>query len=280
MGSILVAAVDRVGDQISRITGRPPRARCVVLAYHSVTDRQRAQFAAQMDILARDATPVPSDIEALPNATGQHFAAVTFDDGLNNFLDNALPELRQRRIPTTLFIVTDALGCNPAWEHFSGDDPSQEGTLTEQQLKELPSDLISIGSHTMTHPMLPKVNDEHLKQELMGSRSKLERMLNRRITQFSFPYGAFDDRVIDSCREAGYDRAFTALPVLAFTEPREFLTGRVGTSPNDWPIEFRLKLAGAYRWLPYAYALKRKIISALRRGATPPRLSAEQKKVA
>jgi hypothetical protein len=51
------------------------------------------------------------------------------------------------------------------------------------------------------------------------------------------------------------------LPVLAFLEPKEFVTGRVGVSPTDWPMEFRLKLAGAYRWLPYAFAWKRRILS-------------------
>ena len=103
-----------------------------------------------------------------------------------------------------------------------------------------------------------------MKQELTGSRIKLKEILNRDVNLLSFPYGAFNDSVVDGCREAGYERVFTALPVFAFSEPREFVTGRVGTAPTDWPIEFRLKLAGAFRWLPYAYSLKRRILSVLR----------------
>jgi peptidoglycan/xylan/chitin deacetylase (PgdA/CDA1 family) len=233
-----------------------------------------------MDVLTRHTKPIRADVETLPN-DGGHYAAVTFDDGLQNILENALPELKQRGIPATLFIVTSALGSNPSWEHFSGDDPSQERAMTEQQLQGLARDNVTIGSHTMTHPVLPKIDDENLRQELVGSRVRLETMLNRGIKLFSFPYGAFDERVIEMCREAQYDRVFTALPVLAFTRPQEFVTGRVGVTPVEWPIEFRLKLAGAYRWLPYAFALKRKISSAIRRSGTHPLgLKPEPKRVA
>jgi peptidoglycan/xylan/chitin deacetylase (PgdA/CDA1 family) len=258
-GSLLVWVWDRLQS----------RGGCVVLAYHSVTSEQRTQFARQMDVLARNTTPVSAAIESLPEHGGR-YAAVTFDDGLENIIINALPELAQRKIPSTLFIVTEALGTNPKWEYFGGDDPSQQRVMTEQQLRQLPSELVTIGSHTMTHPVLPTVlNHDQLQRELAGSRAKLENILGRGVKLFSFPYGAFSDGVVEGCREACYDRVFTALPGFAFTQPKEFVSGRVGVNPTDWPIEFRLKLAGAYRWLPYAFALKRKLRSLLRPGGAP-----------
>ena len=133
--------------------------------------------------------------------------------------------------------------------------------MTEQQLRELPEDLVAIGSHTMTHPLLVATDKDQVREELVGSRVKLEKMLGREIKTFSFPYGAFNRNVIALCREAGYQRVFTALPLFAVSRPYEFVTGRAGTSPLDWPIEFRLKLAGAYRWLPYAFAFKRSVMS-------------------
>lgn len=206
---------------------------------------------------------------------------ITFDDGLESVFENALPELRKRGIPATLFIVTDVLGGYPNWEYFDTPDPSADRVMSVQQLQEIPSDLVTIGSHTMTHPVLPSVDDERLWRELLGSREKLERIVNREIRLFSFPYGAFDQKVVERCREARYDRVFSALPVLAFTDPQEFVTGRVGVNPTDWPIEFRLKLAGAYRWLPYAFTLKRKIRSVLsRRASQGVALKTEEKRVA
>ncbi len=267
-GSVLVAACDWLSNLVSRLLGRQPRGGCVVLAYHSVTSEERTRFARQMNVVVKSATPVEAGIEGLPDQR-RRYVAVTFDDGLENVIVNALPELAERKIPATLFIVTEALGTRPGWEYFGGDDPSQQRAMTEKQLRELPSELVTIGSHTMTHRVLPTLNNHHLRQELVGSRTKLETLLKREVKLFSFPYGAFNDSVIQGCREACYDRVFTALPMFAFRTPKEFVTGRVGVTPSDWPIEFRLKLAGAYRWLPYAYIVKRRMLSLLGLGKSP-----------
>ncbi len=278
--SILVGMCDWLRDQMSRLIGKKPRKRCMVLAYHSVSDAQRTEFANQMDVLIRSAQPVRADITAWPSQ-GDRFAAVTFDDGFQNIVDNALPELKQRGIPSTLFVVTESLGGNRGWEHRGGDDTRQEKVMSVEQMKELSPELVTIGSHTMTHPLLPSIDKSQMERELAGSRMKLEQMLNCEVKLLSFPYGGFNDTVIESSREAGYERVFTALPVFAFSQPEEFVTGRVGTAPTDWPIEFRLKLAGAFRWLPYAYSLKRRILSVLRgRGGKNVQLKTGEKRIA
>ncbi|HEV2395325.1 MAG TPA: hypothetical protein VGS27_00100, partial [Candidatus Sulfotelmatobacter sp.] len=71
----------------------------------------------------------------------------------------------------------------------------------------------------------------------------------------------FNQRLLDICRATGYRRVFTILPRLAFSSPQEFATGRVAVDPTDWPLEFRLKLLGAYQWLPYGISAKRKLAS-------------------
>jgi peptidoglycan/xylan/chitin deacetylase (PgdA/CDA1 family) len=279
-GSIFVSVYDKIGDVLGQIFGRQPSESCVVLAYHSVLPKQRSKFAKQMDDLVRFARPVHANVSSLP-AGGGRFAAVTFDDGLENIIENALPELRKRNIPATLFIVTGVLGKNPEWEYFGGDDPTQQRAMTADQLSQLPSDLVTIGSHTMTHPVLPAIDEEALKNELEGSRTKLMDMVKREVHLFSFPYGAFDSRAIEACRKAGYRRVFTALPVWAFSQPNEFVTGRVGATPDDWPLEYKLKLSGAYRWLPKAFTWKRKLLSMLGRGgATPLQSETPEKRVA
>jgi peptidoglycan/xylan/chitin deacetylase (PgdA/CDA1 family) len=247
--------------------GRPTQTKCVILAYHAVSAKERLRFSRQMDFLQRSAQPVGADVKSLP-AQGGQFVAVTFDDGLENILENALPELKKRRIPATLFIVTDLLGRTRDWEHHGGDDTRHEKVMTLEQLHQLlaDSELITIGSHTLTHPMLTRIGKQELDRQLLGSRQKLEHLLNREVTLFSFPYGAFNELAVEACREARYERVFTALPVLAFSSASEFVTGRVGVAPADWSIEFRLKLAGAYRWLPQAYVLKRRVVSALHPG--------------
>jgi peptidoglycan/xylan/chitin deacetylase (PgdA/CDA1 family) len=269
--AVMFRAADWLRDGTGQLLGEPLRARCMVLAYHAVSEKERSQFSEQMDVLQRYSQPVKADIKALPPEGGR-YAAITFDDGLENILENALPELKKRSIPATLFIVTDLLGRTRDWEHYGGDDTRQEKVMTLEQLCQLSSDteLIAIGSHTMTHPMLTKIEKKELDQELGGSRKKLEQLLHCDITLFSFPYGAFNEFAIQACREAGYERVFTALPAFAVATAGEFVTGRVGVAPTDWPIEFRLKLMGAYRWLPRAYALKRRLISLVRGSSAKP----------
>ena len=71
-----------------------------------------------MDLVRRFATPVGADSQT-PLAASEHHVAVTFDDGLCSFAENALPELEKRNIPAALFVVADKLGTVPAWTSFS-----------------------------------------------------------------------------------------------------------------------------------------------------------------
>lgn len=261
--SIMVRTWDLLAEGAGLLVGRSPRARCVVLAYHAVTPAERSRFGAQMDILLRFAKPVPADVSSLP-AGGGKYAAVTFDDGFENICVNALPELEERKIPSTFFIVSGFLGQTRSWEHRGGEDTTDEQVITEEQLRRLSSDLVTVGSHTMTHAFLPHLTGPQLQAELSGSRIGLGDIVGKEVKLLSFPYGAYNDAVVEGCRKAGYTRVFTALPTFAFSQADEFVSGRVGTAATDWPIEFHLKLAGAYRWLPSAFRFKRILRSALR----------------
>jgi len=263
VGSVFVGIGDVLVNSIRKVLGLQPRKRCVVLTYHSVTTAERPLFARQMDILLRHSKPVRADIESLP-VKGGYYAVVTFDDGMQNIVDNALPELQKRGIPATLFIITDALGRAPDWEYFGPKDTGSERVMTEEQLRKLPSEMVEIASHTMTHPVLPNIDDEKLVLEVEGSRAKLENMLGRKVSLLSFPYGAFNEKVVSACRKAGYNRVYSALPFFAFNEEKEFLSGRIGVHATDWPIEFHLKVLGAYRWLPFVFDLKRQLKSLIR----------------
>ena len=279
-GSMVVWTADWLGEHVSRLFARPQPSKCMVLAYHSVPAEQRSLFIRQMDLLLRQAKVVHADVEGLPEP-GKRYAVITFDDGYEDVVDNALPELEKRGVPSTIFVVTELLGCDRSWEHRGGESTSRAKLMSRDQLISLQPELVRIGSHTMTHAFLPHLDDGKLHEEISGSRAKLERLLNREVSLFAFPYGAFDEKVIAGCREAGYTRVFTALPVFAFSERGEFITGRVGAAPTDWQIEFRLKLAGAYRWLPQAYELKRQIREALRaRKVKSVQVDATQKRVA
>jgi len=259
--SLLFFVACRTRRALSRLIGWPVAGTCTVLYYHAVRPEHRGRFARQMDTLLRCAKSVRADRRE-PLSPGTHNAAVTFDDGYENVIYSALPELSARGIPFTWFIVSDALGKPAPWLKDTSQD---DRILSREQLKALPADLVTVGSHTVTHPRLPELKDEDAWREISDSRANLERFLEREVKLFSFPYGEYNAMLIEKCRQAGYERVFTILPTPALSDSRQFVTGRVSVEPTDWPLEFRLKLSGAYSWLPTAFSLKRKTRQ-LRRG--------------
>jgi peptidoglycan/xylan/chitin deacetylase (PgdA/CDA1 family) len=252
--SLGVYACTTARDFLLRVFGIKPNSYCVILNYHSIPSEERLNFARQMDAVLRHSIPIEIQTEALP-AAGARYVGITFDDGFENFVSVALPELRRRNIPSTVFIILDALG------NEFGTPELLEKVMSADQLRCIPQDLVTLGSHTLTHPFLPNLRQEEAVKELLESRIQLENIVNRSVTLFSFPFGGFTDELIRLSRQAGYARVFTTLPRLAFTDAEEFAVGRIRADTTDWPLEFHLKIAGAYRWLPWAFALKRRLLN-------------------
>ena len=258
--SLVFFGVISLRDGLMSLLGHPMPRGCVVLYYHSVAKQHRELFAQQMDLILRCAKLIPATQEE-PCGPGERYVAITFDDGLESVLENALPEMESRKIPSTMFIVVQSLGDFPCWIPDGPRSDATQKVMSIEQLRHLSSDLVTVGSHTLTHPNLRRVDQAQARREISDSRAELQRILNMDVSLFSFPYGEFNSRLIQLCRDAGYERVFTTLPILAFCGPDEFVSGRVTVEPTDWPIEFRLKILGAYRWLPLAIALKRKLRS-------------------
>lgn len=267
--SLAYFAFWRVWDALRfAVTGRRAGS-CVVLYYHNIAQEHRSSFARQMDMLLRSATPISGRDIPSPSSTGstRRQVMITFDDGYQSAAEHAIPELKKRNIPATVFVVAGAFGRIPFWETFQESPSPNDKVVSTKQLRELHSEGVVIGSHTLTHPVLPWLTDEGAWREIADSRSSLERTLGCEVKLFSFPYGAFNQKLVDMCRQAGYESVFTTLPVPAVRSASKFVIGRVSVEPTDWPIEFWLKIAGAYAWLPLAFRLKKWTISLLRRNS-------------
>lgn len=236
---------------------RPIRAR-TILYYHSVLPGERYDFSRQLDVIQRQALVISLDSIPLFDSALQ-YVAITFDDGFDNILTNAVPELQARRLPATIFVPTDLLGKYPPWIATSADRDRYGRLMSPDTLKEIQSALISIGSHGMSHSALPQLSQDKARRELFASRRFLEDLLDRKVVLFSFPFGEFSQSLVGWCREAGYEHVFTSSPMNAFSDPDEFVTGRVWAEPSDWKLEFWLKVMGAYSWLPPAISFKRMI---------------------
>lgn len=230
---------------------------CVVLMYHDVTPENCGRFIQQMEILPRLAIPVAIDaIGVIKN--GRHHVAVTFDDGFAPTIDLVVPILRQRAIPAAFFIPTAHLGREAAWITDKDKRKLAGPIITAENLQLLGKGKgVTIGSHGMNHRRLTEMKDEDARKELAESKRQLENITGTKVKAHSFPYGAYEDRHIVMARKAGYDHVYTVDPTMATGAVEEFVVGRVQVEPTDWPLEFKLKVLGAYRWHPYVSRLKR-----------------------
>ncbi len=253
-GSMIFFVAMSVRRAFRRLAGRAPAQESIVLYYHSVPDHERAAFARQMDMLLRMGRPVDIRSNSVPSGSRRSIA-VTFDDAFENVARNAVPELVARKIPAAIFVVTRVLGGTAAWWP-EGSQERSERIATLAELKQLPESIV-LGSHTLTHPVLTMVDSIQARREITESRFELEKLLGRPVTTFSFPFGAFSDELIESAREAGYERVFTTLADRSLSDFDRFALGRVKADPSDWHLEFYLKCSGAYCWLPWAIRLKR-----------------------
>jgi peptidoglycan/xylan/chitin deacetylase (PgdA/CDA1 family) len=61
-------------------------------------------------------------------------------------------------------------------------------------LRSLDPELITVGSHTLSHPILTKLSGEEIETEIVESRRCLEQRLERKIDFFCYPNGAYDRR--------------------------------------------------------------------------------------
>jgi peptidoglycan/xylan/chitin deacetylase (PgdA/CDA1 family) len=133
--------------------------------------------------------------------------------------------------------------------------------MTEAQLNSLDKKLVLIGSHGRTHTNILQISQDEARREIIQSKKELEDILNTPIETISFPHGDFNQTHIDIAIQAGYRQAYSILPELIYAGSADLVRGRVKADPSDWRIEYRLKLLGAHRWLPVAFALKRRLLS-------------------
>jgi len=61
-----------------------------------------------------------------------------------------------------------------------------------------------VGNHSTNHPYMTKLSDEEIVKELNITGEKIEKLINEKPILFRPPFGDYDDRVINLCRENGY----------------------------------------------------------------------------
>lgn len=124
--------------------------------------------------------------------------------------------------------------------------------LNDQQIKQLASDF-EIGSHTMTHPVMTELSLQECVSELVESKEYLEKLINKKVTSFCYPRGAFDGVIEAAVKDADYKYARTVDDYILNPTDNAFSQG---TSVEAYRLsipafasDFR-KLASYCKWNP------------------------------
>ena len=81
--------------------------------------------------------------------------------------------------------------------------------LSWDQVREMDATNIQIESHSVTHPIMTEVDEAKLNDELVRSKARLEKVLDRAVNYFCYPNGNVNVRVRDAVAKAGYNGALT-----------------------------------------------------------------------
>ena len=228
---------------------RLPKAEIRILMYHRVNPRNDLPdnhisvtpeaFERQMLWIKENNWQVislESAVRQLKSGTVQSNKqiVITFDDGYQDNYQFAYPILRRFKFPAIIFLAVQAC--------FNNEDEF----LNLLQMKEMLSEDISFGAHTVTHPFLTEISYYQSVKEIFESKQILEEKLNIPIQSFAYPAGYFNQHHRYLTMQADYECALSIRP--GGNRPGEDLYAlrRTEIARHDSLLDFKNKLQGGF----------------------------------
>ena len=190
-----------------------------ILCYHSVVDGDHPVdadphkqhiplplFLEHLDYLQRHYHVI--SLNEFQRARREHrplrdyTAVLTFDDGFQDFFTVAAPELTRRKLPATVFVITDRA--------FRRLPPNGESFLGWEEIKQLAASGLDIGSHTCGHLRLPELSLQDVMRELSESHAAVRMHTQQETVALSYPFGQTSDQIDRMAESAGYSCAIAA----------------------------------------------------------------------
>ena len=189
-----------------------------ILFYHRVANHcpndwtiSNSGFKAHLDMIAKLGSFASlSEIQAEQRSgiRDHRKVAITFDDGYQDNLLWAIPELLRRKIPVTYFVTTNNVEYQRPFAHDLRFHRHPLHVNKKSEIRELAEAGIEIGGHSAEHLDLGQDwSRQRLELELVDTRKRLQDWTGQPIHHFAFPYGHVQNisqAAIDVLYEAGY----------------------------------------------------------------------------
>lgn len=146
---------------------------------------------------------------------------LSFDDGNASDVELALPALLERGLRADFFVLAGRLGA--------------EGSLSEDQVRELVRQGMTVGSHGMWHRPWRGMEPETRDEELVRARDRIAEAAGASVDTAACPLGRYDRRLLSDLRRLGYTRVYTSDRRVAradgWLQPRHSV--RAGDTPES-----------------------------------------------
>jgi peptidoglycan/xylan/chitin deacetylase (PgdA/CDA1 family) len=157
-------------------------------------------FDAQMQYLARNGFRTISMAQLVAHLKHRQPLpakpiVISFDDGWQEQYTTAFPILTKYGLSGTFFVYTRPL------DHTE--------FMTWAQLQELVAAGMDIQSHSITHPHLRALAPDAAFKEIAESKAILEKRLGKPVIAFCYPFGEYNQAIIEMVKRAGYESAVT-----------------------------------------------------------------------
>ena len=227
-----------------------------ILLYHSVSDDPSSwirELTVAPDVFSRQlGLIVESGLTGLSvseyASTLEHGGSppgrpivITFDDGLADFREQALPALHRTGLPVTLYITTGFLEGLPEGR---GVRRPPGPWLDPAALLDLRAQGVEIGAHSHSHPHLDTLPVEAARAEISRSKEILEKLLEAQVLSFAFPYGYHGPVVRRLAQECGFASACAVKNALSFDRDDRFSLARLTVRADTTLAELSAWLDG------------------------------------
>ncbi len=241
-----------------------------ILMYHRITDLpEYDQLTVGVDNFRRQMTWLSKNrqvctlTELVGNISKRSLkanqVAITFDDGYLDNLEYALPILEEFGLPATVYITSDFAAQKLSHPRYKRQYKRLHLNWQEiQLLSEHP--LITIGSHTVSHPMLSELSYDDSLQEISVSKERIASTVGHECNHFCYPSGNFGIRERSNIVACGFQSAVTVKPGRNTNRSDLFTLCRTEITDRDDTQMFAKKLDGAFDVFHFFLDIKREIL--------------------
>ena len=133
--------------------------------------------------------------------------------------------------------------------HIDRESFPEYQPMSPKEVRDIAADdLITIGAHTRTHPILSRLDGSELAGEIVGGKEDLETITGKTVNHFAYPNGRRQDisRETLDLVAANFACAVTTETGVNLPGHNKYLLRRVGIGRNLSPAQFAILLSGAY----------------------------------